>query len=276
MIMRPGIPYVRPGRSRMHCGARQAVIVLSMIAVLSACQTLEKTLKQASEQSTEVASDQTLDLVPEVDFDVTRVVQIKAPTPAVNNVPSIRDPVPSTVLAQVEIPDWLVGDTWRYSDGYALAVEKIDGPVTLFHRLDQPGQWFSRNGFLREAAQSATAHRQVVYRSIDPRDLHILQKDRPVVFTRETISNGQQRVHATSWQLEGRERIRVPAGEFDCYVIVMRTRNPLTKWTAFERWWYSPKLRHYVRLEYRYGPQPIGSRVLTEYAIDARIAAVER
>jgi len=45
-------------------------------------------------------------------------------------------------------------------------------------------------------------------------------------------------------------------------VVVMRTRNPETGWTGFERWWYAPEARHYVRLEYRYGDQPVGSRVL--------------
>lgn len=162
-------------------------------------------------------------------------------------------------------PEWRIGDRWRYSDGYSLEVDKIADGETRFRRLDAPDQWFSRRGFLRQDAKSATAERSVVFRSIATGDAARLLVGQPIVFTREFVSNGVTRVHSTSWVVEGRERISVPAGDFDCTVIVMRTRNPETGWTGFERWWYAPAARHYVRLEYRYGEGPIASRVLTDY-----------
>jgi hypothetical protein len=36
-------------------------------------------------------------------------------------------------------------------------------------------------------------------------------------------------------------------------------------WTGFERWWYSPQVQNYVRVEYKYGPEEAGSRVLMRY-----------
>mgnify|MGYP000182552420 CR=1 FL=1 len=167
---------------------------------------------------------------------------------------------------EVSAPRWVRGDRWTYSDGYGLQVVEVDGDVTRFRRLDDPGQWFTRRGFLRQDAQSATAHRQVVFRSIDVVDAQTLRMRRAVVFTREFTSNQQQRVHRTSWILEGRETITVPAGTFDTWVIVMRTRNAATNWTGFERWWYSPEIRNYVRLEYRYGKHPVSSRVLMDFS----------
>ena len=65
-------------------------------------------------------------------------------------------------------------------------------------------------------------------------------------------------VHASSWTVEGRETITVPAGTFDCWLIVWRTRSLRSDWTGFERWWYSPQAQNYVRMEYKYGAEPLG------------------
>ncbi len=174
--------------------------------------------------------------------------------------------------APLPAPAWRVGDSWSYSDGYALRVEAAEGGLTWFRRTDAPEQWFSRRGFLRQDAQSSTAERSVVYRSVSADAGMTLVPGRPLVFTREFVSNGVTRIHNTSWVLEGRERLNVPAGDFDAYVVVMRTRNPETGWTGFERWWYAPELRHYVRMEYRYGDQPVGSRVLIGYQLADGVA----
>lgn len=196
-----------------------------------------------------------------------------AETPAPATTPVTEDFSGPAVAA----PRWVRGDRWMYSDGYGLQVIGVDGDITRFQRLDDPGQWFTRHGFLRQEAQSATAHRRVVFRSIDAAEAQTLQMRRPVVFTREYTSNQQPRVHRTSWILEGRETITVPAGTFDTWVIVMRSRNAATNWTGFERWWYSPEVRHYVRLEYRYGKHPVSSRVLMDFSPGAaRQASLSR
>lgn len=196
-----------------------------------------------------------------------------AQTPAPATTPVVDDFSGAAVAA----PRWVRGDRWMYSDGYGLQVTAIDGDITRFQRLDDPGQWFTRHGFLRQEAQSSTAHRRVVFRSIDAADALTLQMRRPVVFTREYTSNQQPRVHRTSWILEGRETITVPAGTFDTWVIVMRSRNAATNWTGFERWWYSPEVRHYVRMEYRYGKHPVSSRVLMDFSPGAaRQASLSR
>ena len=65
----------------------------------------------------------------------------------------------------------------------------------------------------------------------------------------------------------GREVVTVPAGQFDCVVLVMRARSLSGDWTGYERWWFSPQAQGYVRMEYRYGPDAEGSRVLMTYAL---------
>jgi len=172
-----------------------------------------------------------------------------------------------TKLAAVSAPPWSVGSYWEWSDGYALEVTAVSRNLTVFSRVDAKGQWFSRRGFLREEAQGSKSFRKTIYRSI-PRDSGMrLTATKPLSFTREYLTDGKQRVHTTSWVLEGREKISVPAGVFDCWVVVMRTRSQKTDWTGFERWWYSDEVQNYVRMEYRYGNTPEGSRVLMDFEL---------
>jgi cell division septation protein DedD len=173
---------------------------------------------------------------------------------------------PAVAADSILAPSWRVGAEWRYSDGYGLRVSKAGGGTTLFQRMDAPGQWFSRYGFLRQDARSATATQQTIYRTISPNAGLQLTSSAPLTFQREYLSNGKQQVHATSWSVEGKETITVPAGTFDCWIIVWRTRSLKTNWTGFERWWYSPDVQHYVRLEYKYGETPAASRVLLSYS----------
>lgn len=173
--------------------------------------------------------------------------------------PSVRPPLPANA------PDWKPGQEWHWSDGYALKVEKRAGDITTFRRLDVPGQWQKRDGLFLVESQSATRHRKTIYRTDNPKTLFPLAEGKSRVFRREYLSNGELRVHRTSWTVEGREKIRVPAGEFDCWILMRRTRSLVSDWLGYERWWYSPELQHYARLEYQYGPDVTGSRVLMSY-----------
>jgi hypothetical protein len=167
----------------------------------------------------------------------------------------------------VHAPKWLVGSEWKYSDGYGLKVTEVAGDVTAFALTHISDRWLSRRGFLREASQSGTALRRVVYRTVKPEAGKSLTVGRPLVFHREYIANDTLRVHVTSWTVEGRETIVVPAGKFDTWLLVMRTRSLKTDWTGYERWWYSPKAKNYVRMEYKYGDAPESSRVLMSFSL---------
>ena len=165
----------------------------------------------------------------------------------------------------VAAPQWRVGSTWEYSDGYGLRVASTAASMTVFNRLDAPDQWFSMRGFLRQDAASATSKRQTIYRTVPPSAGDGLTAGPPLMFQREYLSNSKLIVHASSWAVEGRQRITVPAGTFDCWVIVWRARSLKSNWTGFERWWYSPEAQQYVRIEYKYGAGATASRVLMRY-----------
>jgi hypothetical protein len=167
----------------------------------------------------------------------------------------------------VAAPQWHAGSTWEYSDGYSLRVASSAAGATVFERLDAPGQWFSMRGFLRQDAASATSKRQTIYRSVAPSAGDALNTSEPLTFQREYLANTKLIVHATSWSVEGRQTVTVPAGTFDCWIIVWRARSLKGDWTGFERWWYSPEAQLYVRMEYKYGSMATASRVLMHYAL---------
>ncbi|MBP2295462.1 hypothetical protein [Azospirillum rugosum] len=171
---------------------------------------------------------------------------------------------PAVALAP---PQWRVGDTWQYSDGYGMRVTEVNGPAARFQRTDAPGQWYIARGPFREQLQSRNALRQVVFQSEDPQRLYTVPPGEPVVFRREYMRNGVLVRHRTSWTVEGTETITVPAGTFDAVILVMRTRSTTGNWTAYERWWYAPAVRNYVRMEFKYGEAPDNARVLTAYSL---------
>ena len=185
-------------------------------------------------------------------------------------VSALAGPEKADVKAVVTAPDWVSGSTWYYSDGYALKVSSAAPGSTVFDRLDAPGQWFSRQGFLPKDRTSGTATRVSIFRTVPDQAGRSLHAANPLIFQREYLENGVLRVHASSWTVEGRETITVPAGTFDCWVIVWRSRSLRDDWTGFERWWYSPQAQNYVRMEYKYGSDAEGSRVLMHYQIGAQ------
>lgn len=187
--------------------------------------------------------------------------------PAVADAPTLLLP-DRPANAPLTPPDWKVGDSWTYSDGYGMrVVELLPGGAAKFQRTDDTKQWFVARGHFRESSQSATTLRQVVFRSEEPSQLYDLPAGKPVVFIREYTRNGVLVRHRTSWVLEGRETITVPAGTFDTFILTMRSRSLTGNWTGFERWWYSPEARNYVRMEYKYGEAPESARVLTAFQV---------
>lgn len=193
------------------------------------------------------------------------VHQMQAMSQAVQAAKPLAPVAPSALLP---VPQWTVGDTWTYSDGYALQVTSVPSlGVAAFQRLDDDGQWFVRRGFFREDAQSAKVRRKVVYRTDDPMRLFAARINEPVTYIREYLRDGELVRHRTSWVIEGKEIVAVPAGTFETWVVVMRTESLDSNWRAFERWYYNPEVRNYVRMEFKYGENPDGSRVLMSYQL---------
>lgn len=194
---------------------------------------------------------------------------VQNPPPAVTVQPPAETAAPTKLApAPFAPPRWTVGESWRYSDGYGVRVVEAQDDTAKFQRIDDPGQWFVLRGLFREQSRSRAALRTVVFRSEDPMALFTAPVGQPVVYMREYTRNGITVRHRTSWVVEGRETVTVPAGTFDTVILTMRTRSLTGNWVGYERWWYSPAVRNYVRLEYKYGEAPQSSRVLVSHSVN--------
>ncbi|MBF0384128.1 MAG: hypothetical protein HQL69_24200 [Magnetococcales bacterium] len=180
---------------------------------------------------------------------------------------------------------WHKGDQWEYSDGYTLEVVEIKENIARLERVDKGdsiGNWVERDGFFKAGSKTGDTFNKTVFRYPEPSGLFPLVVGKNVSFKREFLSSEKEKtvgtkkqpstkqekqlmVHQSTWKVIGQEKITVPAGVFNCWVLEWRTRSTLRDWSGYERWWYSPKVRNYVRLEYKYGKKPASSRVLMKY-----------
>lgn len=194
------------------------------------------------------------------------------PAPDTAKAPEKNQPVPTqSAVNQPPLtntpPRYRVGDQWQWSDGYGLKVTQVNGDIATMQRTDAPDQWQKRQTLFKIESQSQDVHRQRIYTDRDPAQLFPLESGKTVVFRREYLANKQLRTHRTSWRVDGRERITVPAGTFLCWILSRRSRSLGSEWTSYERWWYCPQIKNYARLEYQYGEQASGSRVLMTYKL---------
>ena len=165
-------------------------------------------------------------------------------------------------------PAWRVGDQWSYNDGYRIEVTDVLGTdKARFRLIDDREQWMVRRAFFVESSRVDGVVRTTVFRSADPMALFTVPVGTPVSYLRETMRGMETLRHRVAWTVEGREAITVPAGTFDCWVVAVRVTSMQSPYQSYERWWYSPQARSYVRLEYKAGERPETSRVLVSYAL---------
>jgi len=177
---------------------------------------------------------------------------------------------PAAVESGLPRPQYQVGDRWTYSDGYGMTVTEARGDWARFTRLDDSKQYFINRGIFREEAQSKSGLRKTVFQSDSPERLYGARPGESVVFIREYTKDSILIRHNTSWVIEGRETITVPAGTFNAIVLTKRVRSLTGSWTGFERWWYAPAARNYVRMEFKYGDAPESARVLVNYQLGSQ------
>ena len=190
----------------------------------------------------------------------------EAPKPPADTKTPADTSAKSKPASTIPLPAYVVDSEWKYSDGYAIRVSEVRANgKAKFVRTDVDDQWFVRNAIFKEESQSRNIHRLVVYQTADPTALFLAKTKQPIVYIREYMRNGELVRHRTSWTIEGREKITVPAGTFDTWVLVMRTQSLTSNWRGYERWYYSPEISGYARLEFKYGEAPDGARVLMSY-----------
>ncbi|MBF0332126.1 MAG: hypothetical protein HQL40_00575 [Alphaproteobacteria bacterium] len=172
---------------------------------------------------------------------------------------------PITAIPQ---PAYQPGQRWTYSDGYDLKVVSVTDGLARIERQDLSDTWYVKRAFFVEESQGSEGNRRTVFWSQDPMKVFQLRPGEAMVTEQEYLRNGELVRHVVSWTLEGRQRLRVPAGEFDAWVFVSRARNLKTGWTAYEKHWYAPDVGNFIRTEHRYGNDEDGARVLMASGVE--------
>ncbi|MBF0340053.1 MAG: hypothetical protein HQL95_03715 [Magnetococcales bacterium] len=177
--------------------------------------------------------------------------------------------------ALLEPVQWKVGQWWQYDDGYTLEVEQVDAKTGIAHliRKDSPGAWIERRHFFPQASQDADGtERTTTFTNPDPKEFlntmnegnitgKIFAYEREYVTRKPGETKGKRQTHMSSWRVLGKAKVVIPEGTYSCWILEWKTTNPTTGWMGYEKWYYSPEVGNYVRLEYRYEDQE-GTRVL--------------
>ena len=163
-------------------------------------------------------------------------------------------PVPANSV--VNAPNWSAGSKWHYSDGYAVKVTSVSPKHAVSSAWMRRANGSSREGFMRTDCTRAPRRATPSIAPFPTMRARAVRRQAADLPARISVNNGKLMVHARSWSVEGRETITVPAGTFDCWIIVWRSRSLKSDWTGFERWWYSPMARIMCAWNINMAPMP--------------------
>lgn len=184
----------------------------------------------------------------------------KKPRIAVNAGPS---------MPQVGLPHYIVGESFTYDDGRTETVMAINGNQITW-RSDQGIINVKRRNFLVPSLSWQTrTKRSKANITGNPSALWPLSVGKEVRFNSLHVTSDNDgtgvREASRRWQcvVEGTEKITVPLGTFDVYGIVcFRYGFESSYWRQTRKYYFSPKIGHYVAREDTYSSRPSKRREL--------------
>ena len=175
-------------------------------------------------------------------------------------------------LSVAALPNYTVGEYFTFDDGSSRMVAAVSGEwVTWQYKTGTVTKGY-RN-FIIPALTWTSVHRHSEGKTTAPADLlwPLAVGKKGTYDFQKTISKHdgtESNELSRSWScsVKGTERVKVPAGTFDTYVIACnRYSSTSHKWRASRRFYYAPELGHYVMQEDRYRSRPDKKRELVSY-----------
>jgi hypothetical protein len=175
-------------------------------------------------------------------------------------------------LSVAALPNYTVGEYFTFDDGSSRMVAAVSGEwVTWQYKTGTVTKGY-RN-FIIPALTWTSVHRHSEGKTTAPADLlwPLAVGKKGTYDFQQTISKHdgtESNELSRSWScsVKGTERVKVPAGTFDTYVIACnRYSSTSHKWRASRRFYYAPELGHYVMQEDRYRSRPDKKRELVSY-----------
>jgi hypothetical protein len=175
-------------------------------------------------------------------------------------------------LSEAVLPTYMVGEYFNFDDGSSRMVAAVSGEwVTWQYNTGTVSKGY-RN-FIIPALTWTSAHRYSEGKTTAPADLlwPLAVGKKGTYDFQQTISKHdgtESNELSRSWScaVEGTERVSVPAGTFDTYVIACnRYSSTSHKWRASRKLYYAPDLGHYVMKQDRHRSRPDKKRQLVSY-----------
>ena len=182
-------------------------------------------------------------------------------------------PLPEAVLTT-----YMVGEYFTFDDGSSRMVAAVSGEwVTWQYKTGTVTKGY-RN-FIIPALTWTSAHRYSEGKTTAPANLlwPLAVGKKGTYDFQQTISRHdgtESNELSRSWScaVEGTERVSVPAGTFDTYVIACnRYSSTSHKWRATRSYYYAPDLGHYVIRKDTYRGRPDKKRELVSYGFNSTV-----
>ena len=176
------------------------------------------------------------------------------------------------LLSEAALPTYTVGEYFTFDDGSSTMVTAVSGePITWQSNTGTVSNGY-RN-FIIPALTWTSTNRRSEGKTTAPADLlwPLTVGKKGKYDFQQTISrhDGTESIELSrNWScaVEGTERVSVPAGTFDTYVIACnRYSSSSHRWRASRRFYYAPDLGHYVMQEDKYRSRPDKKRALVSY-----------
>ena len=185
------------------------------------------------------------------------------------------DVIDTQKLLIADLPSYQPGEYFIYDSGLAkIAVKTDDTIVHWKYGNDATSRGFS-NFLIPPLSWKTTINSGESSTDVSPSFLWPLRVGSLGVFTiSQSITDQSGAVEEVNrtWECrgDGFERVSVPAGNFDTYVIPCNRYAVTTKkWRGRTTYYYSPEIMHYVKIKKEYTGQPAVIEQLTRYGFNS-------
>ncbi len=179
-------------------------------------------------------------------------------------------------LSEAALPDYSVGEFFSYDDGTTAVVTATSNGQITWHYNNGATSTGYRN-FILPALSWTSANRFSKASTTAPVDMlwplaigNQGQFETHQILSKKNQIASTERTRKWSCVVEGTQRVSVPAGTFDTYVIVCQRRSSSSNsWRATRRYYYAPDLGHYVIREDKFRSRPDKIRKLVTYGFNS-------
>lgn len=193
-----------------------------------------------------------------------------------------KDRVESNRLLLADLPTYSPGEFFEYDNGLSMIVtERLNGTVSWKYANGSTSSGFT-NFLVPQLTWRARGNRGASTTNAAQDFLW------PLKFGSFGRYNITQTIHEADggvpetldrrWEcsVEGTERVSVPAGDFDTYIVSCnRYSSDGNEWRGRHTYYYSPDIRHYVKLEKRYASRSTRIEQLRGYGFNSEYLSVK-